>query len=317
MCFPTFSALGSLFLVISFIMELFLLIGQVSNTHVLSAVNYVVAWKSGEDLSYRMGLWNYCTGNGNLEVQSCEKGHPAYNWANTPGISDAVPDMASSVMVKSLFVAMFTLIFIACGFSFIFWVCSLPICFTRRRLLGASMTTLVFINFLIMLVVVILALVLVLSGIRHLTSADPTWDAHAGNSLWITIGACIALLISFICYCLATIFGRKNRKNKVDTGYKRESFNYPRSQSYVASPTFGNQNLNSNYNQAPNYTNQTPRSPMLQQSYNAASPNMGNQTNYANNPVHHPNPLSQTNISAPVQQGYQTPVLEHDTTVHH
>lgn len=80
------------------------------------------------------------------------------------------------------------------------------------------MSTLVFINFMIMLVALILALILVLSGVRQITSADNTWNAHAGNSLWLTIGATLSLLVSFFCYSGGVCCGRK-KKSVYDNNY--------------------------------------------------------------------------------------------------
>ncbi|CAO0801257.1 unnamed protein product [Mucor circinelloides] len=218
MCFPTFTALGSLFLLFSFILELFIMIGQLSNRQFLNKLYYASAWNPQQNLAYNFGLWNYCTGDSGGGVASCAQPTPAYNWAKTPNIVDLVPNLANSWMVKGLFLGLFILVFIALGFSFIFWLMSLPICCLKKRGWGYSMSTLVFINFMIMLVALILALILVLAGISQITSADNTWNAHAGNSLWITIGATLSLLVSFLCYSGGACFGRK-RKSAYDNNY--------------------------------------------------------------------------------------------------
>lgn len=83
------------------------------------------------------------------------------------------------------------------------------------------MSTLVFINFMIMLVALILALILVLGGIRQITSADNTWHGHAGNSLWLTIGAVLSLLVSFLCYS-GGLCGRR-KKTAYDDDYNDTS----------------------------------------------------------------------------------------------
>lgn len=57
MCFPTFTALGSLFLLFSFILELFLMIGQLSNRQFLNKLYYVSAWNPQQNLAYNFGLW--------------------------------------------------------------------------------------------------------------------------------------------------------------------------------------------------------------------------------------------------------------------
>ncbi|KAI8640928.1 actin cortical patch SUR7/pH-response regulator pali, partial [Parasitella parasitica] len=185
------------------------MIGQLSNRQFLTEIYYVSAWNNQQNLSYNLGLWNYCTGDGNGGISSCSQPTPAYNWAQTPNIVNLVPNLANSWMTKGLFLGLFILVFVALGLSFIFWLMSLPICCLKKRGWGYSMSTLVFINFMIMLVALILALVLVLSGIRQITSADNTWNAHAGNALWITIGAVLSLLVSFFCYSSGTCCGRK------------------------------------------------------------------------------------------------------------
>ncbi|KAK4518688.1 uncharacterized protein ATC70_008910 [Mucor velutinosus] len=187
------------------------MIGQLSNRQFLNKLYYASAWNPQQNLAYNFGLWNYCTGGSGGGVASCAHPTPAYNWAKTPNIVGLVPHLASSWMVKGLFLGLFILVFIALGFSFIFWLMSLPICCLKRRGWGYSMSTLVFINFMIMLVALILALILVLAGIQQITSADNTWHAHAGNSLWLTIGATLSLLASFLCYSGGACFGRRNR----------------------------------------------------------------------------------------------------------
>lgn len=57
MCFPTFTALGSLFLLFSFILELFIMIGQLSNRVVLNNLYYASAWNREQNLAYNFGLW--------------------------------------------------------------------------------------------------------------------------------------------------------------------------------------------------------------------------------------------------------------------
>lgn len=165
---------------------------------------------------------NYCTGDGSGGVASCAHPTPAYNWAKTPNIVDLVPNLATSWMVKGLFLGLFILVFIALGFSFIFWLMSLPICCLKKRGWGYSMSTLVFINFMIMLVALILALILVLGGIRQITSADDTWNAHAGNSLWLTIGAVLSLFVSFLCYS-SGVCGSRKKKTAYDNNYNDAS----------------------------------------------------------------------------------------------
>lgn len=56
MCFPTLTAVGSLFLLFSFIIELFILIGNRPSTF-LPNINFAKIWNRQQDLSYTFGLW--------------------------------------------------------------------------------------------------------------------------------------------------------------------------------------------------------------------------------------------------------------------
>ncbi|KAF1805434.1 hypothetical protein FB192DRAFT_1468637 [Mucor lusitanicus] len=300
------------------------MIGQLSNRQFLNKLYYVSAWNPQQNLAYNFGLWNYCTGGSNGGVASCAHPTPAYNWAKTPNIVDLVPNLANSWMVKGLFLGLFILVFVALGFSFIFWLMSLPICCLKRRGWGYSMSTLVFINFMIMLVALILALILVLAGIREITSADNTWNAHAGNSLWIHIGATLALLASFLCYSGGVCCGGRKRNTAYDNNYNDDGTGYDNNvlpgtnqPLYAASPVFQH---------TPQHAQD---STMLQQPY-MVSPSMGQQQlspgishtmqngqtydhNASNNiggtttgaaGVNDPN-----SVSVPMH-GYQTPVLQ-------
>lgn len=168
---------------------------------------------------------------------------------------------------------MFVLFFIGCGLSFVFWVLSLPICCMKRRgAWGYSMSTLVFINFLVMIAALILALITILSGTKSIGNSNSGWNAHAGNSLWLTIGACVALLLAFLCYTGGSVCGRKKktRKGAVDPNYKDP---YATSQPYAGQAYTGQSNHGTPLF-VPSQTAQT--GTMLQQPY-AVSPSAGNQ----------------------------------------
>jgi hypothetical protein len=240
-------------------------------------------------------------------------------------------------MVKGLFLGMFILFFIAVGFSFILWCMSLPICCLKRRGWGISMSTLSFINFLIMLAGLVLLLVVTLSGIKVLTNADNTWNAHAGNGLWITIGATVSLFLAFLCYSGGTSFAPKRRakvadssaetgtagccgrrrKNraKVDPNYKSD-YNANNDNNvipgttqplYADSPAF----------QSTQQQQQQPQTSMLQQPY-MMSPAPGNQhapgmTGAAHNTY---DPNVNTGTGDVGGRGYQTPVLQPANPTH-
>ncbi|KAI7899706.1 SUR7/PalI family-domain-containing protein [Cokeromyces recurvatus] len=255
--FPAFTTLGSFFLLFSFLLELFIIIGQISNRHFLRKIFYARAWNN-QGQSYNLGLWNYCTVDGNGDATSCAHPYAAYNWAQTPNIVDTVPNLANSGYIKSLFLGLFILLFIGLGFSFILWLMSLPICCLKRRGWGYSMSTLTFINFLVTLVALILALILVLAGIKNLTSGASPWQAHAGNALWLHIGAVVSLLLAFFFYSGGSCFGRKGSDNRhYDVEDNRGWFSRRRRKNRSqVSPVYSNdkdnqykyENYHSNYN---------------------------------------------------------------------
>jgi hypothetical protein len=219
---------------------------------------------------------------------------------------------------------MFILFFIAVGFSFILWCMSLPICCLKRRAWGISMSTLVFINFLVTLAALILLLVMVLSGIKILTNADNTWNAHAGNSLWIAIGATVSLFLAFLCYSGGSCFAPKKRttvaessaetgtagccgrrrknKTKVDPNYKGDYNDVIPGTTqplYANSPAFRS-------------TQQQPQANMLQQPYRMSTSVGSQQTPGMTGATHHQNydPNANTGTGDVSGRGYQTPVLQ-------
>ncbi|GAA5812255.1 hypothetical protein MFLAVUS_005705 [Mucor flavus] len=301
MCFPTLTAVGSLFLLCSFIIELFILIGNLPSTF-LPHINFAKIWNRGQNQSYSFGLWNYCTGGGDGVINSCGSSSPAYNWANTPNISSVAPQ-AHSGIAQGLFLGMFILFFLGCGFSFVFWCFSLPICCLKRKGYGYSMSSLVLTTFLVMLTAFILSLVVVFLGMKTITNLETGWSVEAGNSIWLTIAALVSLLISFLCYTGGVTCGGKKRRNKnsVDPNYNSKfNNNIIASQPlYAASPVF-----------APQEANQTtgPQGTMLQQPY-SASPNVGNQNLSPHLNQGYDTTTGPNHESVPMQ-GYQTPTLQ-------
>ncbi|CAO3608824.1 unnamed protein product [Cunninghamella echinulata] len=215
-----FSVFASLFLFFAFIINLFILIGQLSNKVVLNSLYFAQVSDGTSNSYYNLGLWNYCTATG-ATVESCQHPTPAYNWASTPGINQVLPNQANSLFIKGLFLANFILFFIGLGLSFILWILSMPLCCTKRRGIVGSLTTLIFINFLVMLAALIFSLVFILRGLHILHNQNSNFNGHAGNSLWLTIGSVVALGIAFIlstgaCCCIGVSAARKTRRNKVE-----------------------------------------------------------------------------------------------------
>jgi hypothetical protein len=127
-----------------------------------------------------------------------------------------------------LFLGAFILFILGLCFTFLLWIAGMPLCCVRARSVGASMSTLVGITFLVMLTALIMELVLIIRGNYLLHNADPTWSGHAGNSLWLTIGSVVSLLFAFFCYggsccCVGTkggeAGGRRGRRGKKVTPF--------------------------------------------------------------------------------------------------
>ncbi|CAO3703970.1 unnamed protein product [Rhizopus stolonifer] len=293
MCFPLFTALGSLFLLFSFVLELFILIGQLSNKVFLRDLFFGSAWNTGQNTRYNLALWNYCSGDASGTVSSCAHPTPAFNWANTPGMSNMLQSQANSGLINNLFLAMFILFFIACGWSLLIWLASIPICCFRHRAFGYSMSTLTLINFFVMLAALILSLVMVLSGVRDIT-ANEGWNAHAGNLLWITIGATISLLLASIFFSCGSAGGKSRNKKKVKGGDKNGYNDYANFLPYTTDPTYQD-------NTRGDYANGQ------YQQQNSETPVTGNQGLTTGSP--HPNG-AQDHEQITVPHGYQTPTLE-------
>lgn len=245
-------------------------------------------------------LRNYCSGAGDGVITSCGPSHAAYNWGNTPNISDAVPQTHSHI-ATGLFLGIFILFFLACGFSFVFWCFSLPICCLKRKGFGYSMSSLVLINFLVLFTAFILSLVAVFLGMKIVTNLETGWSVEVGNIIWMTIGALVSLLLSFLCYTGGVTCGGRKRKNKnaIDPNFSSKYNNITTQEYYTASPVFAPQEANHMSGQ---------QGTMLQQPY-AVSPNAGNQ-NLSTHPNQGYDTTTGRNHESVPMHGYQTPTLQ-------
>ncbi|KAI8647599.1 SUR7/PalI family-domain-containing protein [Parasitella parasitica] len=201
---------ASFFVFSSFILELFVMIGQLSNKPFLNLIYFLKSNNPQYNLSYGFGLWSYCQGTYNGPVESCSPPKAAFDWYTAPGFSDMLPTYASSRRVNALFLALFILYFIGLIFSFLLWIATLPVsvcCCIKRfrhnpgnRPIDITMAFLCGLNFLIMLVVLILALVLVIGSVKAITGASIYWEGYAGNALWLTIASAASLFLATVCY---------------------------------------------------------------------------------------------------------------------
>ncbi|KAI9019975.1 SUR7/PalI family-domain-containing protein [Phycomyces nitens] len=295
-CFAISTFFASVFTLFAFLLELFVLIGQLSNKPLLRHLYFGQAINASQGKTLNFNLWNYCTGDINGHVSGCAKPRPAFNWAQTPGISQVMSRQANSGSIKSIFLALFVIIFISCGLSLIFWLMSLPICCLRRRGLGYSMTTLTLINFLLALVAMIIGLVVTIHGGKMLTAADPGWLGTPGNSLWCLIGAVVSLFFAVLlysagsCCCKGSKEGRRVRPGKADsfTSENRQRFD----SGPPPPPHVNNNGYHPHQGPSPNtYANQGPIMTSPQQ--------------------HSPMPPTSPYVAPQEQRPYETPTFQH------
>ncbi|KAI9283191.1 SUR7/PalI family-domain-containing protein [Sporodiniella umbellata] len=201
--------LASFFLFASFILGLFILIGQLSNRPFINLISFVRAFNPRYDLSYDFGLWSYCQGKAYSPIESCSKAIPAYNWAATTGFDQMLPRHSSSKTISRVFTANFILYFIGAGLSFLLWLASLPsLCCKQikngQRVRSAVMSSLTGFTFLVMLAALVMGLVLVIGSVKAIGNASEDWQGHAGIAIWFTIGSVVSLFLAFICYTIRT-----------------------------------------------------------------------------------------------------------------
>ncbi|KAI7865732.1 hypothetical protein BDF14DRAFT_1822940 [Spinellus fusiger] len=212
-CFAISTFLASLFTLFAFILELFILIGQLDNRPFLRDMYLGQALNLPQQKYINFNLWNYCVGDVDGSVTGCSRPVPAYNWLKTPVISMVMEPVTNSTITSGLFLALFILIFITCGLSLLLWLASLPVCFLRRRSLGYSMSSLTLINFLIALTAMIIALVITIHGGKVLRLADTNWITIPGNSMWCCIGAVVSLFLAFLLNAVGTCGCRDSKTN--------------------------------------------------------------------------------------------------------
>ncbi|KAI8142201.1 SUR7/PalI family-domain-containing protein [Fennellomyces sp. T-0311] len=222
MLFKCCALLGSLFLLFSFLLHLFPMIGQLSNRQFLRHMYFQQAYNRPANSVYQNGLWNYCSGT--LQgIESCSSPHQSYNWGNTPVIGQMVPQQyqPNGGHFRHLFTGLFALTMAGTVISFLLWLMSLPImfCCGRRshRAPGIFMSTMTFTNFLVTIAAIILALILAISTNKGLTDG---WQGRAGNSIWSLLGAMGALLIGFMCFN-GTCCGRRTRVADPELGPRK------------------------------------------------------------------------------------------------
>ncbi|KAI7907969.1 actin cortical patch SUR7/pH-response regulator pali [Cokeromyces recurvatus] len=203
-----FGYLATFFTFAALVLQVFSMIGTTYNRPFLRDLYFAKVTIRND--FYIFGLWSYCTGDirsrdsSSFVVESCSKPVPAFDWTNTEGINRYFRDIGD---LHKLFLADFILYWIALGFTLLALIITIMSHFRRGPDLLASLMT--FIAFIIQMVVFIIMLVVGIRGVNAVKSYDPDIaNGQLGPSMWMTLGAFVALLISSIAYCFACIFGR-------------------------------------------------------------------------------------------------------------
>ncbi|KAI8148464.1 actin cortical patch SUR7/pH-response regulator pali [Fennellomyces sp. T-0311] len=152
------------------------------------------------------GLWGYCTGQ-NGAVSECSQPEPAYNWNDFASVEGT--DFSSSAInlgdLSRVFLANFILYWIALGLTLFAMVITFLSGFRRGSDFLASFIT--FIAAIVMIVVFVILIVVSMRGVNHVQDAGIDASGHLGPSMWMTLGAMVALLLSSFWYCLTCCFG--------------------------------------------------------------------------------------------------------------
>ncbi|KAI9483287.1 MAG: actin cortical patch SUR7/pH-response regulator pali [Benjaminiella poitrasii] len=201
-----FGYLASFFTFAALVLQVFTMIGTTYNRPFLRDL-YFAKVSIGSDF-YIFGLWSYCTGSNSgstssFVVDTCSKPVAAFDWTDVEGISQYLSGIGN---LDKVFLANFILYWIALGFTFLALIITIVSHFRRGPDLLASLMT--FIAFVIQMVVFIIVLVI---GIRGINAAkgygSDNVNGQLGPSMWMTLGAFVALLLTSIFYCFACICG--------------------------------------------------------------------------------------------------------------
>jgi hypothetical protein len=194
-----FGHLASFFTFAALVLQVFSMIGTTYNKPFLKDL-YFAKLTLGSDF-YIAGLWSYCTGTSS-GVQSCSAPVAAFDWTNAGGAGQYLDGLNG---LDRVFLANFILYWIAIGFTFLALLITCWSNYRRGPDLCASFMT--FAAFVVQMVVFIILLVVSIKGINTAKGSSSQVDGHLGPSMWMTLGAFVALLFSSIGYCFACICG--------------------------------------------------------------------------------------------------------------
>lgn len=195
-----FGSLATFFTFAALVLQVFSMIGTTFNQPFLKSL-YFAKVEIGADFTI-FGLWSYCTGSASGGVTTCSKPVPAFDWSQAADLGRYLADLG---YLDRVFLANFILYWIALGFTLVALVITVMSHFRRGPDFLASIMT--FIAFVVQMVVFIILLVISIRGINTAKGADGSVSGSLGPSMWMTLGAFVALLFSSIGYCFACICG--------------------------------------------------------------------------------------------------------------
>lgn len=195
-----FGHLASFFTFAALILQIFSMIGTTYNRPFLKDL-YFAKLTLGNEF-YIAGLWSYCTGTSSAGVETCSVPKAAFAWTDAGSAGRFLDGIDG---LDHVFLANFILYWIALGFTFLALLITCWSSFRRGPDLCASLMT--FAAFVVQMVVFIILLVISIKGINTAKSSNSQVDGHLGPSMWMTLGAFVALLLSSIGYCFACICG--------------------------------------------------------------------------------------------------------------
>ncbi|KAI9269329.1 actin cortical patch SUR7/pH-response regulator pali [Phascolomyces articulosus] len=193
------------------VLQIFTLLGSTYDRPFLRDLFFAKLELDGRTF-FNFGLWSYCTGS-NDEVTMCSKPEPAFDWTTVPGAEfDTIAESFDGL--QKVFLANFILYWIGFGLTLFAMIITFLTGFRRGSDFLASFLT--FIAAIVMIVVFIILMVVSMRGVNHLNDAGSSATGHLGPSMWMTLGAMVALLLSSFWYCLTCCFGagRKVHEDK-------------------------------------------------------------------------------------------------------
>ncbi|KAI9311844.1 actin cortical patch SUR7/pH-response regulator pali [Dichotomocladium elegans] len=181
------------------VLQVFTIIGNTYNRPFLRDL-YFARLNVGNTF-YDFGLWNYCSGQGNT-VNQCTRPDPPFDWSTVSDVDIGLGNYSR------VFLAVFILYFIGLGLTFFAMLITFMTGFRRGSDVLASIVT--FIAAILMVVVWIILMVVSLRGLNNARNSGIDADGHLGPSMWMTLGAMVALLLSSFWYCITCFFpGRR------------------------------------------------------------------------------------------------------------